>query len=237
MAAGLAILAAGTGWLAVDKPAGISVHNAPGTDLVSLVQARIAADDGLTGQLACGLDCQVKAAHRLDQDTSGIVILACLDHALQWIAGQFQQGKVNKHYLALVHGLIVPTDTPDRWSWPLSRQAGGRKDPAGPNPRIACTTGYRVLDHSRHYTLLSCEPVTGRRHQIRRHACLAGHPVVGDRRYGPQRALGYLARIGYTGLALHARSLTFMPPDRDEPITVATAGLPTAMRQLLDADR
>lgn len=236
-ATGVAILAAGTGWLAVDKPAGVSVHNEPGADLVSLVQDRLLSDETLATQLGYGRDGSVKAAHRLDRDTSGIVVLTCADEALRWIANQFQQGRVGKQYAALVHGKFGPPDNQGRWTWPLSRQAGGRTDPAGPPPKLACATDYRVLDQSRHYSLLACQPVTGRRHQIRRHACLAGHPVVGDRRYAPQRALRHLARIGFTGLALHARRLTFQPPGHSEPIHIATTGLPAAMMELLEADR
>jgi len=236
-AAGLTILAAGAGWLAVDKPAGLSIHNAPGADLVSLVRERLCADERLRAQLGWDRDGGVTAAHRLDRDTSGVVVLACAPEALRWIAGQFQQGRVGKHYAVLVHGRIGPADLEGCWSWPLNRQAGGRKDPAGPNPRVACATGYRVLDQSRHYSLLACELLTGRRHQIRRHACLAGHPVVGDRRYAPPRALRYLAGIGFDGLALHARRLRFQPPDHSQPVTIETKEIPAVMTGLLEADR
>jgi 23S rRNA-/tRNA-specific pseudouridylate synthase len=88
-----------------------------------------------------------------------------------------------------------------------------------------------------HYSLAACRPLTGRKHQIRRHAALAGHPVVGDRRYGTTRALRFVRNRGFTRLALHAHGLRFVPPGGDAPVLVQTADLPRELRALLDSDQ
>jgi 23S rRNA-/tRNA-specific pseudouridylate synthase len=120
----------------------------------------------------------------------------------------------------------------------LTADAAGRNDPMGKGKRMPCITRWRILDYSRHYTLIDCEPLTGRKHQIRRHAKLAGHPVVGDRRYGSARSLAYLRQHrGFNRLGLHAHALTLRLPGESRTTTFHSGGLPQAMRQLLEMDR
>jgi 23S rRNA-/tRNA-specific pseudouridylate synthase len=123
-----------------------------------------------------------------------------------------------------------------RWTWPLSKRPAGRARPAGPKPWVACATEYRVLEHSRRYTLIEARPLTGRRHQIRRHAKLAGHPIIGDRRYGSRRSWSVLQRNGFHRMALHAASLTFTPPGEKESVTVGDRAVPGDFRALLESD-
>jgi 23S rRNA-/tRNA-specific pseudouridylate synthase len=232
------VVGCGPRWLVVDKPCGMSIHNDPGNDLCSLVMAAVRA--GCLPAVGRDLDA-IHAAHRLDRDTSGIVMLAGDSETLAFFGGQFAAKSVRKHYLALVHGrLLGPAANPDwnGWVWPLTTDAAGRKDPAGRGVRRPCATRWRALDHSRHYSLIECEPLTGRRHQIRRHAKLAGHPVVGDRRYGPVRAQDHLRRHSdFHRLALHAHALTLCLPGDTRPTTFSSGGLPEPMRRLLAMDR
>ena len=234
----ISVVACGSRWLVVDKPCGMSIHNDPGKDLCSLVFAGKRA-----GHLPamCNDLPAVHAAHRIDRDTSGIVILAGDSQTLAFFGRQFAARTVGKRYLALVHGRLqgpAADQAPGAWNWPLTADAAGRNDPMGKGKRMPCITRWRILDHSRHYTLIACEPLTGRKHQIRRHAKLAGHPVVGDRRYGSARSLAYLSRCNdFNRLGLHAHTLTVRIPGEVNNTTFMSNGLPDAMRQLVEVDR
>lgn len=234
------VLAAGKGWLVVDKPPGLSIHNEPGKDLRSLLQACIKENLSLAAELDCDSSFGLHAVHRLDKEAGGVILLACRTEVFRHYAGQFETGSVSKRYVALVHGtLVCPAceDTWIVWEWPLSRHDGGRLDPAGHKDLVPCRTRLRVLRHSRHYALIECEPLTGRKHQIRRHAKIAGHPVVGDQRYGSNRALRHLRdKCSFTRLALHSMSLTICPPDKDNPETIKSLGIPEEISRLIDRD-
>jgi 23S rRNA-/tRNA-specific pseudouridylate synthase len=178
------------------------------------------------------------AVHRLDKETSGVVLLAAQSEVFRFLSGQFAAGQVSKLYQAVVHGrLETPLDEDDwqRWTWPLTPKAAGRRNPRGSGERRAATTLFRVIRHLSRYSLIQCRPVTGRTHQIRRHAVLAGHGVVGDRRYGSMRAVRYLEQhLNFSRLALHAAELTFRPSAGEKPICVNSGGLPTEMEQLME---
>lgn len=234
------ILATGEGWLAVDKPAGTSVHNDPGRDLCSTLSIRLHKDADL--KTSTGLDekSHLHAAHRLDRETSGVILLAGGRSVLSHFAAQFEARTVDKHYTAILHGHLLLSDSPDRWNawkWPLTKTAGGRKNPRGNGPRKECTTLFRALANSSHYTLVECRLLTGRKHQIRRHAKLAGHPVVGDRRYGSKRAVQLLsAQCNFNRLGLHSTRLKIRLPD-DSLVTLRSPELPDDMQRLFDRDR
>ena len=234
------LIQTGPGWLVADKPWGMSVHNAPGRDLCSRIAQRVRDDPILAGEIRHDPGFGIHPVHRLDADTSGVILLACRRDIFRQLAAQFQAATVVKRYHALVHGLVNPPQSGmgnGLWEFALSRDAGGRKNPRGRPPFKPCRTRYRVLAHGHHYTLISCRPLTGRKHQIRRHAKLAGHPVVGDSRYGSRRSLDFLAEhAGYRRLGLHAMALTFAAPEKSDPVTVQSTGLPWEMVRLFETD-
>ncbi|MCG6893086.1 MAG: RNA pseudouridine synthase [Desulfobacteraceae bacterium] len=233
---GFRILHMADGWAAVDKPAGMSVHNDPGRDLCSRFTAFLLQHPEEARQAGWDSECAVHPVHRIDRDTSGAVLLALGKKRVRGLSERLS-ATGTKRYLAVVHGhLEAAPDAIRVWTWPLSKKAAGRTRPQGPAPRAACTTECRVMEHSPHYTLVEARPLTGRRHQIRRHAKLAGHPVVGDRRYGSRRALSFLQRIGFRRMALHAATLTFTPPGEKEPVTVGDNTVPGDFRALLEGD-
>jgi len=232
------VLDAGSGWLAVDKPAGMSIHNDPGADLISIVREHIASAGDLARTLNPDPSFGIAPVHRLDRDTSGVTLLACRSGTFRHFSRQFEYHTATKRYIVLLHGRLAGADEAGVWRRPLSRGAAGRQRPAGTGPKAACETRFTVLEHGDRYTLAACMPVTGRKHQIRRHAKMAGHPVVGDRRYGSKRAVAYLSEYhNFTRLALHADSLTIRPPENPENITIQSTGLPLEIRRLFETDR
>jgi RluA family pseudouridine synthase len=234
------VLAMGKGWLVVDKPAGLTVHNASGRDLCSLTSVRIQEEAALKGQIDMDPDFGVNPVHRLDKETSGILLLAGNRERFRFFSNQFESRQVKKQYIAILHGRLEKPEEADSWGtwgWPLSETAGGRHNPEGPGTRKDCQTCYRVLEHSAHYTMVEIALLTGRTHQIRRHAKLSGHPVVGDARYGSTRAINYLVRnFAFDRLALHARSLTLQLADGKAPETIETPAIPRQMRDLFQND-
>jgi RluA family pseudouridine synthase len=234
------VLAIGSGWLVVDKPAGLTVHNAAGGDLCSLSLAQIQKDATFKERIDMDLDFGVNPVHRLDKETSGVMLLAGSREIFRFFSNQFETRQVKKQYVAILHGRLEKPEDNDSWGtwdWSLSESAGGRDHPEGAGIRKDSQTRYRVLDHSAHYTMVAIELLTGRTHQIRRHAKLSGHPVVGDARYGSMRAINYLKRsVGFDRLALHARSLTLQLPDRNAPETIETPTIPSLMRDLFQND-
>lgn len=236
------VLAKGKGWLIVDKPCGLSIHNDPGADLCSVLKSYIETTPLLYDQLFFDPGFGLHAVHRLDRETSGVMLLACRADVFRYYSGQFETRSVRKHYVALLHGkLSVPGSDEDEWGlWDkaLSKDAGGRSCPAGKGRGLRCQTRYRAVRHSPHYTLAECEPLTGRKHQIRRHAKLAGHPVVGDQRYSTPRSLKYLKdKCGFNRLGLHSLSVTVRPPDKSKPEIFRSPGIPLEMQKLLDEDQ
>jgi len=240
-AAKINVLELGPGCLFINKPVGISVHNESGKDLLCLVNVYINANPRVKKQTDFDPDFGVHPVHRLDKGTSGVILLAVNRDSFQYFSGQFESRQVTKRYVALVHGCLEiqkPDDTRGVWHWPLTKAAGGRKNPAGAGKRTPCETHYRVLGQSAHYTMLALRIHTGRTHQIRRHAKLAGHPVVGDGRYGSARAITYLrTNHGFTRLALHARSLTLSTEAGKEPHVIEAETIPDAMKTLFENDK
>lgn len=234
------LLAIGKGWLVVDKPAGMSVHNESGRDLCFLASAFIQKETTLHGQMDMDREYGVHPVHRLDKETSGVILLAFTREMFRFFSTQFECRQVRKRYVAILHGLLENPEGsgPWRtWSWALAKTAGGRHNPQGAGHRQDSQTRFRVLDHSAHYTMVEIELLSGRTHQIRRHAKLSGHPVVGDARYGSTRAINYI-RLNYAfdRLALHAHALTIRLPGGKEPETIATPTVPIQMQDLFQND-
>jgi 23S rRNA pseudouridine1911/1915/1917 synthase len=164
--------------------------------------------------------------HRLDKDTSGVIIAAYDDRALAFLASQFKAGKTKKRYAALVRG--TPADSEGIITGSLVRDPRDRKRftvSAVPGKGKVSLTRYRVIRSWGDYSLVLVRPKTGRTHQIRVHLKSIGHPVAGDPVYG-SRDLPFLRK----GLMLHAYSLEITLPDHDIPSRF-TAPLPPLFRE------
>lgn len=216
----LAVIDAGPGWIAVDKPANMSVHNDPGLDVVSLLKKLLNQDVSLARSLDYGRDAVMGPVHRLDRETSGVMLMGLNSIVSRFFSQQFEQRTAEKHYVALVHGEFDRLESHVVWTYPLGLEAGGRTNPRGRGRVVSCSTGVRLKEQSPHYALIECELLTGRKHQIRRHAKMAGHPVIGDKRYGSKRAVDFFEnRYGFVRLGLHSRSLTVALPGSGEKRT------------------
>lgn len=230
----LAVAAAGPGWIAVDKPAGMSVHNDPGGDLVACLKRHLAEAPELAERCAFRPGAPIQPVHRLDRETSGLVLVALAPATVRVLMAAFAERRVGKTYLAVLHGILATPATVGLWEFPLAPGAGGRRHPAGPGPRQDARTRYRVLAQGNGFTLAACRPETGRKHQIRRHACLAGHPLAGDRRYGPPAwAAALERRCGFRRLALHALRLELMLPGESAPRALETGPPPPELLALV----
>lgn len=228
------VVVRGNGWLCIEKPAGISVHNEPGHDILSLLAEQL-FPPGANRTL-------LQPVHRLDKETSGLLLLATTPDMITHLSELFAKGEVQKKYLALVHGTFdMAKETVSVWDTPLSKEAGGRNHPAGKGKKVTAITQYKLLEQTPHYALLEIELFTGRKHQIRRHAKLAGHPVTGDDRYGSLRSIQFLKEnCNYHRLGLHAFALSFQAslPDcqSPSPIVITSDMIPSEMKTLLKQD-
>jgi 23S rRNA pseudouridine1911/1915/1917 synthase len=221
----------------VDKPAGVVVHPAAGHASGTLVNAllfHVKDLSGIGGEIRPGI------VHRLDKETSGVLVIAKNDLAHRTLAEQWNTERIRKEYLALVYG----TPDPDRGSInaPIGRDPRDRKRMAVVTGGRHAITDYEVVEPLRYVSLLRCRLRTGRTHQIRVHMKHIGHPIVGDPVYsGPQwrgipdkqlqKALSAMKRQ-----ALHAARITLPHPRSGAPMTFDSA-LPPDLTALLSAFR
>ncbi len=194
--------------LIVDKPAGMVVHPSPGHDRGTLVHAALghAPDlEGVGGEERPGI------VHRLDKDTSGLIVIAKNERAHRWLQDQFRSRTVDKVYLALVDG--APPTPVGRVEAPIGRNTVHRKlmavVPAGQGREAV--SEYRTLERFERHTLLEVHPRTGRTHQIRVHLAFLGCPVAGDTVYGRRKPTLPLTRH-----FLHAHRLTIRLPGEEQ---------------------
>jgi 23S rRNA pseudouridine1911/1915/1917 synthase len=214
--------------IVVDKPAGLVVHPSPGHPAGTLVNALLGRADaseygGIAGVQRPGI------VHRLDRDTSGLLIVAKHDVAQASLMAQLKARRVKKTYLALVAGDVAAAT--GRIEAPIGRDPRHRTRMAVTTDGRESVTGYRVRERFGRWTLLELDLVTGRTHQIRVHLEAIGHPVAGDPVYGTGTS-----RRGPDGLErlfLHAWRLEFAAPS-DGHLIRATAPLPAELEQVLD---
>ena len=192
----------------VNKPRGLVVHPAVGHWSGTLVNAlldHVEDLEGIGGEMRPGI------VHRLDKETTGLLVVAKNDTAHHSLSEQIRLRTVKREYWAIVHG--SPKSESGRIEAPIGRHPGDRKRMAVnlKNGRDAVTS-FKVLERFKAaYTLVSCRLETGRTHQIRVHMLYIGHPVVGDPVYGTRKA-----HLGMTAQALHARVLGFTHPRTGE---------------------
>jgi len=165
--------------LVIDKPAGLTVHPAPGHPNHTLVNAILALCPGLT--MSSDLT-RPGIVHRLDKDTSGLIVIAKNDFAREYLAAQFKGHTVTKRYLVLVKGRLSPEQ--GIIEAPIGRDPYRRKRMAITETGKQAITRYQVRKYLDDYTLVEVSPLTGRTHQIRLHLSAIGYPVVGDPVYG-----------------------------------------------------
>ena len=223
--------------IVLDKPAGIVVHPAPGNPDRTLVNALLAhCGDELSG---IGGVRRPGIVHRLDKDTSGLMVAAKSDAAHQALVRDFTARRIDRAYAAVVWG--VPTPPRGEIAGAIGRHPVNRKKLSvvtrGGKPALTRYRVVRVLGSLA--SLLECRLATGRTHQIRVHMADVGHAVVGDPLYGrgpsgapPDSAAGAAARR-FGRQALHATRLGFRHPDRGERLQF-TSALPSEMATLID---
>ncbi|MDD6284690.1 MAG: RluA family pseudouridine synthase [Firmicutes bacterium] len=191
--------------LVVNKPKGMCVHPAPGNSDGTLVNALLAhcgdSLSGINGVIRPGI------VHRIDKDTSGLLIVAKNDRAHNLLAEQIKEHSFNREYEAIVYGNVKNDE--GVVDAPIGRHPVKRKQMCvtQKNSRSA-VTHYRVLERFGDFTYIRLRLETGRTHQIRVHMAYIGHPVAGDPVYGPRKVIGEL-----DGQCLHARHIGFVHPD------------------------
>jgi 23S rRNA pseudouridine1911/1915/1917 synthase len=225
--------------LIVDKPAGLVVHPSPGHGSGTLVNALLALDadagggfGGIAGVQRPGI------VHRLDRDTSGLLMVARSDAAQHSLMAQLKARRVKKTYLALVQGDVAAEV--GRIEAPIGRDPKHRTRMAVVPDGRASTTGYRVRERFGEWTLLELDLVTGRTHQIRVHLDAIGHPVAGDPVYGTGTSRRGPRPAGHgptlERLFLHAWRLQLTSPSSGQLIR-AEAALPPELDGVLDGLR
>lgn len=214
--------------LAVNKPAGMVVHPAAGHASGTLVNAVLGYDpeiEGIGGEERPGV------VHRLDKETSGLILLAKNERAHRWLQDQFRLRRVEKTYLALVDG--KPPTPSGRVEAHIGRDPSHRKRMAiVPESRgREAISEYKTVEGFKSHTLLEFHPLTGRTHQIRLHCSFLGCPIVGDEVYGRKKPSIDLDRH-----FLHAYRLKIVLPGQEEP-KFLEAPLPEELERVLQSLR
>jgi len=205
----------------INKPQGMVVHPASSYHEPTLVHGLIHQIDELSsinGVVRPGI------VHRIDKDTSGLLVVAKNDIAHQALSLDLAEHDIEREYVALVYGRF--SETEGVIDAPIQRHPKNRLKMAVIAGGKSARTHFKVMERFEKYTLIQCILETGRTHQIRVHLSYIGHPVVGDPIYGPKEA------IGSTGQFLHAQKLTLMHPTKKELMTF-TADMPQTFKDLL----
>ncbi|MDQ3269653.1 MAG: 23S rRNA pseudouridine(1911/1915/1917) synthase RluD [Pseudomonadota bacterium] len=216
--------------IVVDKPAGLVVHPGAGNPTGTLVNALLHRDPALNALPRAGI------VHRLDKDTSGVMVVARSLPAHTALVAQLSSREVHRQYLAVVVGALVSGGTANL---AIDRHPRDRIRMAVRDDGRDAVTHYRLRERFRAHTLLECRLETGRTHQIRVHMAHLKHPILGDPIYGgslklPKGATTELIETlrGFRRQALHAETLEFVHPLSGEPVR-CTAPVPADMRHLV----
>ena len=215
----------------IEKPAGLVVHPGAGTPSGTLVNALLHH----FRKLAQARPNRPGIVHRLDKDTSGLLVVAKDDTVQASLMGQFEKRQVEKHYLALVYGRVVPASGQIQRAIGRDPWARTRVSTRSRRPRPSVTQYHTVHSYS-DFTYLHVLPLTGRTHQIRVHLQSIGHPVVGDRVYARGRQASHpdhrqaIKRLGRH--FLHASSLSFTHPGSGDRVRFDST-LPAELAQFL----
>ncbi|MGE5417010.1 MAG: RluA family pseudouridine synthase [Acidobacteriota bacterium] len=207
----------------IDKPQGMVVHPAQGNWDKTLVNALLyQLDDlsGINGELRPGI------VHRIDKDTSGLLVVAKNDQAHRCLSEQIKNHDIVREYIALVHGL-VPQNM-GRIEAPIGRSPKDRKKMAVVGDGRMAITNYQVLKRFKDFSLVKCRLETGRTHQIRVHMAYLGHPIAGDLLYGPRKNV-----LNLNGQALHATQMEFEHPTTGQHLTFDSP-IPTYFSEILE---
>ena len=214
---------------AINKPAGMVVHPAPGQWNGTVVNALLFR----WGQTDTAHSLRPGIVHRLDKDTSGVLLVAKDERTLEGLSAQFKAREVHKTYMAVVVGRFSAST--GEIAWPIGRHPTERKKMSifARRARPALSR-YQVVAEHGGVTLVQLSPETGRTHQLRVHLAALGHPIVGDQVYGSPSAWRTLAPLirTFPRQALHAQSLQFRHPVTDT-VLVITAPYPADFAQLL----
>ncbi|HBW57347.1 MAG TPA: RluA family pseudouridine synthase [Oscillatoriales bacterium UBA8482] len=213
--------------LIINKPAGLVVHPSPGHQNDTLVNRLLAHCDHLSG---IGGVQRPGIVHRLDKDTTGAIVVAKTDFALQSLQAQIKSKTARRQYLGVVYG--VPKTESGTINQPIGRHPIDRKKMAIvpiENSGREAITHWQIQERIGNYTLMLFTLETGRTHQIRVHTAFMGNPIVGDPEYSRGKAIG----VNLPGQALHAWKLTLNHPISGE-IIEAIAPMPHALKTLLE---
>jgi 23S rRNA pseudouridine955/2504/2580 synthase len=210
------------GLLVIDKPPGVAVHGGSGVSFGVIESLRAARPE-----LAF-----LELVHRLDRDTSGLLMLAKRRQTLLALHQRMRDGQVTKHYVALVKGRFLNDRQHiklglTKWTT-VSGERRVKVDPDGQSAHTVVTCLTRLTD----YSLLDAELRTGRTHQIRVHLAALGHSIVGDDKYGDDQTRDFFKQNGLARMFLHARSLSFNHPATNEALTLE-APLPDMFDQAM----
>jgi 23S rRNA pseudouridine1911/1915/1917 synthase len=218
--------------LVIDKPAGLVVHPAAGNRDGTLVNALLhhcgGSLSGIGGVARPGI------VHRIDKDTSGLLVIAKHDKAHEGLAKQFADHSIDRRYLAIVSG--IPRQTEGSIDAPLARSPQNRKKIAIMPRGKRAVTHWKRLELLRDAALVECRLETGRTHQVRVHMASIGYPLIGDPVYGRGKSVhrDLLNQLDFKRQALHAAHLGFVHPVTKGRLSFDSA-LPSDMQELFSA--
>lgn len=196
--------------LILNKPSGLAVHGGSGLKFGAIEALRALRPN----------DRYLELIHRIDRDTSGLLMVAKKRSALRRLQQDFREKNIHKYYYALVMG---KWDKNNRIiDEPLLKNEVNSIVRVNSNGKPS-KTKFKIIEQFKHATLVDASPITGRTHQIRVHAQYTGHPIAWDNRYGDQRFDAYTAKSGLNRLFLHAHAIDFTHPTTNEQMRIEVA--------------